>query len=76
MPKLPRVTARELIGAFERAGYVVRRQSGSHVVLRHPVTGQILVVPDHQGILGTGLVHSLLRHAKLSVADLVRLLGR
>jgi len=45
-------------------------------VLRHPVTGQILVVPDHQGILGTGLVHSLLRHAKLSVADLVRLLGR
>ena len=28
--------AREVLSRLQRAGFVVKRQSGSHVVLRHP----------------------------------------
>jgi predicted RNA binding protein YcfA (HicA-like mRNA interferase family) len=28
--------AREILGKLEKAGFIVKRQSGSHVVLRHP----------------------------------------
>ncbi|MBI4657807.1 MAG: type II toxin-antitoxin system HicA family toxin [Verrucomicrobia bacterium] len=28
--------AREVLARLQRAGFVIRRQSGSHVVLRHP----------------------------------------
>ncbi len=36
MPKLPRVSGREAIRAFRRAGWEVARQRGSHVVLTKP----------------------------------------
>jgi predicted RNA binding protein YcfA (HicA-like mRNA interferase family) len=34
MPSLPRVWRREVIRALEKLGFVVRRQRGSHVILR------------------------------------------
>ena len=53
--KLPRgVSADRLIGALERLGYVVVRQRGSHVRLRHAGT-----VPRHDA-LKTGTLHGLL----------------
>ena len=56
------VNARELIAALQRAGFVVRRQTGSHVTLRH-ADGRFAVVPRHPGDLGTGLLVSILRRA-------------
>ncbi len=46
MPSLPRVSGREAIRALEKLGFVVRRQRGSHVILRRGATG--CVVPDHK----------------------------
>jgi predicted RNA binding protein YcfA (HicA-like mRNA interferase family) len=48
MPRLPSVSGWEAVAAFERAGFAVRRQRGSHIILTkpgHPVT---LSVPDHR----------------------------
>jgi len=39
MPGLPRVSGRETIRALERLGFVVKRQRGSHVVLRRGSVG-------------------------------------
>lgn len=32
MPKLPRVTAREIIAVLEKKGFLLARQSGSHKI--------------------------------------------
>lgn len=48
MAKLPQLTAVELIKILTKAGFVVMRQSGSHVFLRHG-DGRTTVVPNHPG---------------------------
>ncbi len=74
MPKLPRVDARRLVAALKRAGFEVRRQTGSHIILRQPETKQIAVVPRHGGTFGPELVASILKQAGLSPDDLRGLL--
>ena len=35
MPKLPRLTARQIITVLERAGFTLARQSGSHMIYKN-----------------------------------------
>jgi len=39
MPSLPSVSGREAIRALEKLGFVIKRQRGSHVILRRGSTG-------------------------------------
>jgi predicted RNA binding protein YcfA (HicA-like mRNA interferase family) len=58
MPKLPVLRAREVITGLERLGFVVARQKGSHVQMKH---GNLLVtVPVHAGTLAKGTLKSIL----------------
>jgi len=72
MPKLPSISALKAIKCFEKIGYEVVRQKGSHVRLHHP-TKNPLTVPRHK-TLGTGLLRKLLRDAELSIEEFVSLL--
>jgi predicted RNA binding protein YcfA (HicA-like mRNA interferase family) len=75
MPRLPRVSGREAVEAFERAGFEVSRQRGSHVILtkpRHPAT---LSVPQHPE-LAVGTLRALIRQAGLTVDQFLVLLAR
>lgn len=74
MPRAPQVNARRLIAALRRAGFVQRRQTGSHVILRHPVTRRTTSVPRHSGALKPELVAEILRQAGLTADDLRDLL--
>jgi predicted RNA binding protein YcfA (HicA-like mRNA interferase family) len=75
MPPLPVLRATMLIRALERAGFVVSRQRGSHVRLRHP-DGRVVSVPVHAGQnVGRGLLRKILRDADLSVEQLIDLLN-
>ncbi len=47
--KLPVLSARDVIKALAKHGYVVHDQKGSHVHLRHPVRPP-LTVPNHREI--------------------------
>ena len=49
MPKLPALTAKELVRILKRAGLQEDRQKGSHLVLMHPKTKRRVVVPMHSG---------------------------
>ena len=61
MEKLPQLTARELIKILVGLDFEVKRQSGSHVFLRHK-DGRTTVVPDHLGEkLDRGLLNEILR---------------
>ena len=73
MSKLPRLSGRECIRALERAGFHVRRQAGSHVVLRREDPFCQVVVPDHPE-LDRGTLRAIIRDAQLTVEDIVRLL--
>ncbi|MFA7238362.1 MAG: type II toxin-antitoxin system HicA family toxin [Phycisphaeraceae bacterium] len=55
MSKLPTdLSGREVRGALERAGFIFRRQTGSHMVLRRDDPYARAVVPDHKQIrMGT-----------------------
>lgn len=73
MPKLPRVSGREAIRAFEKAGWDVARQRGSHVALTKSNSIYTLSVPLHP-VLGPGLLRDLLRKANLTVEEFIDLL--
>jgi predicted RNA binding protein YcfA (HicA-like mRNA interferase family) len=68
MPELPRISGREAIRALERLGFVVKRQRGSHVILRRGSTG--CVVPDHRE-LKAGTLSGILRQAGITVDEFV-----
>lgn len=76
-PKLPVVSGQEAIRVFQRLGYVVVRQHGSHIRLRHPTdpAKTPLTVPDHRS-LKPGLLRKLIRDAQLEVDEFARLLDR
>jgi len=74
MPKLPRISGREAICAFRRAGWEVARQRGSHIVLTKTGSLYTLSVPLHP-VLGPGLLRSPIRKAGLTVEEFTELLG-
>jgi predicted RNA binding protein YcfA (HicA-like mRNA interferase family) len=57
--------AKEVLRRLESAGFAVRRQSGSHKVLRHP-DGRQTYVPMHPGDIPSGTFRSILRQAGLT----------
>lgn len=73
MTKLPRVSGRECIEALSRAGFRVRRQESSHIILRRDDPFAQLVVPDHKE-LDRGTLRVILRQAGLTVEQFVELL--
>jgi predicted RNA binding protein YcfA (HicA-like mRNA interferase family) len=73
MPKLPRVSGREAMRVFQKAGWDVARQRGSHVVLTKSDSIYTLSVPLHP-TLGPGLLRDLLRKADLTVEEFTNLL--
>jgi predicted RNA binding protein YcfA (HicA-like mRNA interferase family) len=75
MCRLPSISAREAIRAFEKDGFVEVRKSASHCLLRKPGHPHALSIPCHGNRdLGKGLLRSLIRTAGLTVEQFVALL--
>ena len=73
--RLPRVTAREVVRALERAGWVEVRSRGSHARFAHPDHAEHVTVPVHSGeIIGPDLLKYILRQAGLTRTEFERLL--
>jgi predicted RNA binding protein YcfA (HicA-like mRNA interferase family) len=74
MSKLPRLTAREIAGALEKAGFSLARQSGSHKIYKN-ASGKRVTIPFHgPKILHPKLLKSILRDADLTPESLQELL--
>jgi predicted RNA binding protein YcfA (HicA-like mRNA interferase family) len=75
MSRLPRVTARQMLSALQRAGFFVVRSKGSHHFLQHrhdPTRRTVIAV--HGGDLAQGTLRDILKQAKISREELVKLL--
>ena len=72
MSGLPRISGKECISALARIGFIVRRQHGSHIVLRRDNPFAQVVVPDHKE-LDRGTLRAIIRQAGLSVEEFTKL---
>ena len=78
--KIPRdCNGAELARALQKVGYIVERQTGSHLVMTTTVQGEHHVtVPNHRP-LKVGTLQSVLKavagHRKMSVEQLLQELG-
>ena len=73
MTKLPGVSGRDCVKALERVGFFLRRQEGSHMVLRRNDPFAQVVVPDHKE-LDRGTLRSIIRSAGIGVDEFLKLL--
>jgi predicted RNA binding protein YcfA (HicA-like mRNA interferase family) len=74
--KLPTdLSGREVRAALERAGFVFRRQSGSHMMLRRDQSYARAVVPDHKQIR-SGTLRRIIADAGLTAEQFIGLLRR
>ena len=74
MSKLPRVSGRDCARTLAKVGFRLRRQEGSHMVLRRDEPYAQVVVPDHKE-LDRGTLRAVLRGAGLDVEEFISLMG-
>jgi predicted RNA binding protein YcfA (HicA-like mRNA interferase family) len=64
MPRLPVLSANDVIKLLQRFGFSVYRQSGSHIHLWHEERKLLVTVPNHRE-LAKGTLISILKQAKI-----------
>lgn len=74
MSKLPRgLSYKKLVRALIRAGFYVRRQRGSHIIMRRDNPFAQVVVPAHHSI-DTGTLDVILDGAGISIEWFLKML--
>ncbi len=75
MPKLPSISGEQAVKCFEKLGYQVVRQRGSHIRMHHKFDKgkKPITIPRHK-MLGKGLIHKLIRDADIRIEELINLL--
>jgi predicted RNA binding protein YcfA (HicA-like mRNA interferase family) len=68
MAQLPVMSGREVVRAFEKHGWEVARQRGSHIVMVKAGRNVTLSIPDHKEV-AKGALRSLIRSAGLTVQE-------
>ena len=75
MPKLPVVSAKQLIKILKDLEFAETRQKGSHKFFKHG-DGRVTSVPFHSGDLGKGLLRKVLNQIKISPEELRKLIKK
>jgi predicted RNA binding protein YcfA (HicA-like mRNA interferase family) len=73
MSGLPRISGRECVKALNKIGFYLKRQEGSHMVLRQDDPFGQVVVPDHKE-LDRGTLRAIIRQSGLSIDEFIKLL--
>jgi predicted RNA binding protein YcfA (HicA-like mRNA interferase family) len=73
MAKLPVISGTKTVKAFNKDGWFVARQTGSHIIMVKAGSEVTLSVPNHRQ-LDRGTLRKLIKLAGLTVDDFVALL--
>ena len=68
MPPVPSLSGRQVVKIFERLGWKVARQRGSHIVMVKPGHIATLSIPDHEEV-AKGTLRALIKLAGLTVEE-------
>jgi len=70
--RFPVLGGKEIVEVLKLFGFLVDRQKGSHVFMKHQ-DGRVTVIPVHAGeTIGPGLFAKILRDVKLTREDFLR----
>lgn len=72
MPKLPALTAKDVIRVLEKAGFSFVRQKGSHRIYVRDAVG--VTIPSHSGDLRKATLHKIIKQAGCTVEEFIELL--
>jgi len=74
-PRLPALTARQVIGRLRKAGFLFDRQAkGSHEIWYNPSTRRRTVIPNHPGAtIPRATLRAILRQAGISPEEFEQL---
>ncbi|MEC4685104.1 MAG: type II toxin-antitoxin system HicA family toxin [Nitrospirota bacterium] len=70
MGRLSNISGKEAVRIFQKFGYILDHQTGSHMILYHKQRST-LSVPDHKE-LAPGLLRGLIRKSGLTVDDFLK----
>ena len=70
MPMLPVLNGRKVVRAFEKLGWQVARQRGSHIIMVKDGEIATLSIPDHREV-AKGTLRSLIRTAGITVEEFI-----
>jgi len=73
MPALPVLSGRKVVRAFEKLGWEIARQRGSHIIMVKEGEIVSLSIPDHKEV-AKGTLRSLIRAAGITVEEFVAML--
>ena len=73
MARLTNISGKEAVKAFEKAGWRIVGQVGSHLVMTKPGMRANLSVPQHKE-LSVGTLRTLIRYAGITVEEFLELL--
>ena len=68
MPPIPVLRPRDVVKAFEKLGWEVSRQRGSHIILTKPGHIATLSVPNHPTV-ARGTLRSLIARAGMTIEE-------
>ena len=72
MSKLPVISGQQCVRVLKKTGFYLKRQSGSHLILRRNEPFSQLVVPNHK-TLDRGTLRAIIRQSGLSIDDFIHL---
>ena len=73
-PKLPAITAKELVRVAERLGFEFRRQTGSHAIYVRARDQARVVIPMHGGDVKHKTLRAIIEDFQISVAEFAQML--
>jgi len=74
LSRIPVLSGKELVRAYERLGYLLDHQTGSHMILRHiQPPHRRLTIPNHKE-LAKGTLRAIIRESGLTVDELLKVI--
>lgn len=72
MPTYPELPPEKIVSALQRLGFYVRRQRGSHIIMRRDTPYAQTVVPHHRTVKPM-ILAEILRQANVTLEDFLKL---
>ena len=72
MPRYPELPPDKIVTALQRVGFYVRRQRGSHIVMRRDDPFAQTIVPHHRTVKPT-ILAEIVRQAGMGLDDFLKL---
>lgn len=67
--KLKNIKVREVVKILEKQGFVIKRQTGTHLIMRN--NGKTTVVPIHRAVLPIGTLKSIEKQTGVDFRELL-----